>query len=292
MDAAQFQQFLNALQRSGNKRKLPEYTSGDPVAWLEWRVTYNNIRVLNAWNDDATCVSQIKGAMGGYAAVAVQGLDHATPQGLLDLYEARFCTAAASVQARQQFLAAKQEATESIVAWHTRVRTLYRRSDAAANLETTRELVDRFVFGLHHPLVMERTLDTNPANMTDALREAASKAATIACVAEHTGKKPGAGLYAMTGQAAAGGAAASAKRCWNCDEVGHLSRDCPQPKGKKGKGRGRGRGQGTGRGRGGGGRGGAQGGRRLTINALADLLSKVELEEEEEAKPAQEESEN
>lgn len=290
MDAAQFGQFLRALQNSGNKRKLPEYTSGDPVAWLEWRVTYNNIRELNGWNDDAVCVAQIKGAMGGYAAVAVQGIDNATPGGLLDAYEARFCTAAASVQARQQFLAAKQEPTESIVAWHTRVRTLYRRADAAADLEGTKELIDRFVFGLHHPVVMERTLDTAPANMTDALREAASKAATIACVAEHTGKKPGAGLYAMAGPSTGGDAAAAVtnKKCWNCDEVGHLSRDCPQPKRGKGRGSNKGKGRGSNKGKGGG-----QGGRRLTINALADLLSKVELvEDEEDATPAPEGSGN
>ncbi len=87
------------MKRSGNKRKLPEFTSGDPLQWLEWRVTYNNIRELNNWADDSTCMAQIKAAMGGYAAVAVQGLDHAQPNELLNLYEAKFVTAAGSVQA-------------------------------------------------------------------------------------------------------------------------------------------------------------------------------------------------
>ncbi len=139
MDAAQFNQFLQAMQRSGNKRKLPEFTSGDPLQWLEWRVTYN-IRELNNWADNAVGVTQIKAAMGGFAAVTVQGLNHAKPDELLKLYEAKFVTAEWSVQAGQMFSSAKQQQNKSITAWHIRVCTLYRRSDVAANMETTREL--------------------------------------------------------------------------------------------------------------------------------------------------------
>ncbi len=60
---------------------------------------FANIRALNGW-DAAASVAHIKAAMTGYAAMAVQGINHADPDELLNLYEAKFCTAAASVQAR------------------------------------------------------------------------------------------------------------------------------------------------------------------------------------------------
>ncbi len=128
------------------------------MEWLQWRAGFANIRALNVWGH-AVAVAHIKAAMSGYVAMAVQGRNHAIPNELLNLYEAKFCTAAASVQARQQFLASSQDEGESITAWHMRVKMLYRRSDVAANTETTKELIDKFIFGLAHEKVLERTLD-------------------------------------------------------------------------------------------------------------------------------------
>ena len=285
MNADQFDRFLAAMQRSGNKRKLPEFTSGDPLQWLEWRVTYNNIQQLNNWNDNDVCVAQIKAAMGGYAAVAVQGLHHDEPGPLLDLYEAKFVTAAGSVQARQMFTAAKQQHNESITAWHTRVRTLYRRADAAANLETTKELIDRFIFGLENTVVMEKVLDAQPADMTVALAQATAKAATVACMAEHSGKKPPPGVHAMgatsegpDGAKGAGPSYAERKqkmKCYKCHEPGHFKRDCPK--------KGAGSGGGGNRNKGGQKKGNQpmQGRKISAINALVDLLQQAEVGEEE-----------
>lgn len=299
----QFQQLLDAARNGGaaaiaNKRKLPVFSSGDPSGWLEWRVAYVNIRELNGWNDDAVCVAQIKAAMQGYAAMAVQGINEATPGALLNAYEAKFCTAASSVQARQMFLAAKQDVGEAITAWHTRVITLYRRADPAANLNTTRELIDRFIFGLAHPTVLERTLDARPADMAAALAEATSRAATVNCLAELEGRKPGPGLNALTDKEREERKQVS--RCFNCDTLGHYARDCMKPhRALAGRGRGRGRGMGRRRGGGGGstsgtrpgaqppaaagGRGSglpgrlASGGGRVTIGALTELLGNLEV---------------
>lgn len=224
-------QFRQLLARVGgnNKRKLAVFSSGDSTEWLQWRAGYANIRDLNNWNA-ADAVAHIKAAMSGYAAMAVQGIDHANPDELLNLYEAKFCTAAASVQARQQFLAAKQEENESITAWHTRVKMLYRRADAAADMERTKELIDRFIFGLSHATVMERTLDARPANMTDALAEAANRAATLATIREMSGRKAGVGLHSMKPGGNAGNKPAFEKKCFNCDGPGHVAKECRQPK--------------------------------------------------------------
>lgn len=77
-----------------------------------------------------------------------------------------------------------------MTAWHTRVRTLYRWSDPAADLETTQELIDCFIFGLSHLVIRGRTLDARPATMTADLEQAASKSATVTCMTTQSGKKP------------------------------------------------------------------------------------------------------
>ncbi len=299
---AQFQQLIQQIQGAGGgggvKRKLATFASGDSTEWLQWRAGFANIRALNGW-DEAASVAHIKAAMTGYAAMAVQGINHATAEGLLNLYEAKFCTAAASVQARQQFLASSQNEGESITAWHTRVKMLYRRSDAAANTETTKELIDKFIFGLVHEKVMERTLDARPANMTDALAEAANRAATLATIKEMHGKKPGVGLHSMNATHAP--KPMPDRKCFNCDRTGHVARDCPQPKsadriskafeefrnnkGKKGKGRRRGGGGGNNNNNnnnnnnsnsnGGQGQGGAN--PKMSVGALVEALGKMQI---------------
>lgn len=292
---AQFQQLL-ARVSSGSKRKLATFASGDSTEWLQWRAGFSNVRALNNWND-ADAVAHIKAAMTGYAAMAVQGMDHATPNGLLDLYEAKFCTAAASVQARQQFLAATQDEKESITAWHTRVKMLYRRSDVNADMERTKELVDKFIFGLAHETVLERTLDARPTNMTDALAEATNRAATLATIKEMGGRKPGVGLHSMKVTKVGVKPQEVEKKCFNCDSPAHMVKECPQPRrvDKVNKAfddiRGRGRRtryrqRGGSGGNSGGGKSGNNGGstgaiQKVSVNALVDALGKIQVVEDE-----------
>ncbi len=170
---------------------------------------------------------------------------------------------------------------------------LYRRSDAAANTETTKELIDKFIFGLVHEKVMERTLDARPANMTDALAEAAKRAATLATIKEMQGKKPGVGLHSMNATHVP--KPSPDRKCFNCDRTGHLARDCPQPKsadrinrafdefrnnkGRKGKGKRRSGGgnnnnnnnsSNTGRGQG-------DANPKMSVSALVDALGKLQI---------------
>ena len=239
----QFNQLLGRIG-GGAGRKLPPFSSGDSNAWLEWRLTFNNVADLNNWNDDM-CRRQLKAAMEGYAAAAVASIeipDDATRRAALNLYEAKFVTPAASAAARQQFLTAKQREDESLTAWHTRLAALYRRSDPNGDHEQARELKERFIMGIAHPVVRERTYDANPDTMAACLTVASDKFATIAAVGADRQSHALAHRMGINNLQSGGGGNWEAKRttsavlkCYICNSAEHLKRDCPKNAGPKGK---------------------------------------------------------
>jgi hypothetical protein len=240
----QFQQLLNQLGGGGgNKRKLPAFASGDANAWLEWKITFTNVAALNQW-DDAMAKRQLKAAMEGFAATAVAHVeltDEMTQADALTAYERKFVTPANSAAARQQFLTARQREDETLVAWHTRVMALYRRSDPEVNANLSRELRERFIMGLAHPTVKERTYDANPENMEQALTVASDKFATIAAAGADRAAVSLAhrmGINNMQLPAGSGSALEQKRftttllRCYICNSAEHLKRDCPRNNGK------------------------------------------------------------
>ncbi len=231
MNDAQFADFMNRL--GGNKKKLPPFKSGDANTWIEWRTVFSNVAELNGWNE-ATQKQQLKAAMEGFAALAVGGIafgNHHTIGECLDLYEAKFITTAQTVAARQMFLGSRQREDETLVAWHTRLITLYRRSDPDQDMEASRELLERFVLGLAHPLVRERTFDAQPATMTDALAVASQKLATLASVGAD---KAAHNMANRMGIHSVGDDKRPPLRCYLCDSPEHLKRDCPRYRPGKG----------------------------------------------------------
>ena len=240
----QFNQLLGRIG-GGSRRKLPAFSSGDANAWIEWRITFGNVSELNGW-DDAMCRRQLRAAMEGYAAAAVASVvlgDAMTRDEALDAYAAKFVTPAASAAARQQFLCAKQREDEGLTAWHTRLASLYRRSDPTADHQLSRELRERFILGIAHPVVRERTHDANPANMAECLTVASDKFATIAAVgadrqAHALANRMGINNLQSTGNGnwEARRTSSSMLKCYICNSAEHLKRDCPKnsaPKGRK-----------------------------------------------------------
>jgi len=262
MDADQFQQYMAAQAHAS--KKVPAFSSGLGNDWIAWKRTFANICELKGWNaaGDANVArkkSELKAAMEGAAVRQVADIDAdgKTFQQLLDAYEARFLPAASQRYARAAFKQARQQEGELILAYHTRIRELYSQAHpnkAAADIETEAELIESFVLGLYHHTVRERTLDSLPQNMTDALATATQKEATLKQLGSMNRRQ---GLYSM-GTDASGPPGA----CWGCGQIGHLKRDCPSKK-KSGKGGGSFRGRnrwgnrGGGNSRGGGGQVGA-----------------------------------
>ena len=243
LDAEQFNQLLAQLGNGGNKRKLPSFSSGDANGWLEWKITFGNVTALNNWGEPMA-KRQLKAAMEGFAATAVAHVeitDEMTLQEALAAYERKFVTPANSAAARQNFLTARQREDETLVAWHTRVMALYRRSDPNADHNLSRELRERFIMGLAHPTVKERTYDANPANMEQALTVASDKFATIAAAgADRTAVSLAhrMGINNLQVPGVGGGTFEQRRfvnttlKCFICNSSDHLKRDCPKNNGK------------------------------------------------------------
>ena len=280
--------------------KVEKFSSGNPTEWITWREAFEQAAAINGWSN-ARQRREIKKAMSGTAAgnvrdidIEVEGLPAsavADAKYLLDKYETVFLPPGGTKMAKRSFHDAAQKETETIQAWHSRLRRLHARAfPTMTSAEAMRDshLTEKFVRGLANIKVMEFTDymmdDTTP--YPEVLKIAMRHAATRAAHTGNASKEVGIRLELEGGEAGTPGADVSSIQagpagqndgvdaitgnCFFCDAPGHARSDCAlwkkalrQIKGDRdGRGGGRG-GRGNRRGRGGprGGRGGpARGG--------------------------------
>lgn len=296
--------------------KIQRLSSKKSEDWLSWKVSYLEICEIKGWND-AQKVQALRGAMAGDAALAVQGIRTAagvnnippalTAEEALAAFEAKFVTGANTVAAQRLFRDSKQkEKGESITAWHTRVSQLFHRGYPNAIINTSHELIEQFIRGLKLQKVQEAAWDAHVDTMQAAHDAAVGKMATLIAMSG-TGKSGALadeGINALDDDDGNNDSfttvSAIKGRCYNCNEFGHMRRECPKPyrpparRGGGGNFGGRGR-TSQGRGRGGGRRGKGYGGRGRTgarrgvsrrsgqaqINAIQEELDAFKISAEE-----------
>ncbi len=316
---AQLRTLIQGVGGGGAGRRPPTFSSGLPEEWTAFKITFENVAALKGWNGPGAEAADNKrrnlvAAFEGAAARAVQHIDPArnpanhnnpyTFNELMTAYNNVFMPAAASHLAMTQYSVAKQQEREAILSWHTRLRELFSRAFPGVAAQDSADLINKFILGLYHPVVRDRTWDAHPATYSEALEKATSKAAGV-LVMQHsqggrrdrTGHVASLGLglddlgsaanegAAMVGAVGGpggpggrGGRRGAGDTCFNCGSPDHYKRDCPQLRqGPAGRGRG---------GRGGGRRGGRRdAGGRFTasaqtaqqISALVDVLQGLDL---------------
>ena len=297
--------------------RIRTFCSTDPEDFrtFERHVEYI-IRIHEQWNNKRARL-EIAQAMSGLAAEMTGhiniDIDHADPADvpdyhlLLDQYRACFTTDAHLDSARGEFNFAEQKDGETLINVHARLRSLFIRAypnTPAAEVETSPQLMDRFLKSLRDQYVARMTYAQRPANYT-AMLEVAATMETARNFTKPERMRPGRkSVHQLDGGSQFSGqvtwnrpnytskpSSSSTQGCFLCKDTSHWARDCPLKaavtKAKANLGsdnpiqRGRGRGRGRARGRG---RGGQVDWRqvRKSVASLTAALQAAEEEEEEE----------
>ena len=232
----------------------------DANSWQAWRSNFELTVAINRW-DHRRARLELASSMTGTAKSYVEHIPHRADVGLvadvqllLDAYEACFMPAAAADVARLAFDAAKQQEEETLTAWHARLRNIHSRAYPnmiAATRATDRGLIDRFAVGLLDESICDLLLDHRPDTYAECLATATLKCANQLTKQARRGNISNNGeksilamnhnqraeLCALTSSTPTPTASTSApfgsrdtRKCYNCNKIGHISRDCRQKK--------------------------------------------------------------
>jgi hypothetical protein len=171
--------------------------------------------------------------MRGAAAEAVMNINLAryTSEQLLAEFKRKFMPAAASTLAQTNFEQAVMRAGESVLSWHSRLFSLWKRAYPTMEDETL--LIRRFALGITNIDMRREILRQRPALFDEALNiaqteEAVNKATQRTAINQAIMPAPTLDepmdINAMGGNV----------RCFRCRQEGHIQKDCPKPAPKPG----------------------------------------------------------
>ena len=148
-------------------------------SWPNFRRRFEHCARFNGWDSEQQKLALVS-AMVGKAADAVGDLkveNFLDCQQMLEAFEKRFMPASQSDIVRIQFDRCRQNARESVLEFHARLRALYRR--AYPNSTDDTQLIRRFAFGLANPLVQQMVLRKQVQKYDDALEAALNESAVM-----------------------------------------------------------------------------------------------------------------
>lgn len=219
----QFAELLRNIPRADGGARLAVFTTGTSSEWLTFKDHFRIIATTRGWNA-LRAKRELKASVQQSAADLVADIvivNDPLVQDLDDLitaYENRFCPAANSDMARATFMKMQQTIEESIIAWHSRLRSVFIRAYPNAEIQHDPHLINRFIMGLSDNKVKAHTYYTRPQTFADALNEASNNAAAVQVL-----KQDAMGMHA--GQGGLHAISANIK-CYICQGP-HMKPNCP-----------------------------------------------------------------
>jgi hypothetical protein len=213
--------------------KVRTFESGTATDWVTYRKYFEGMRAMWAW-DDPRSRRELITAMDGEAARMTQDITFQaagqTFDAMLTQFEGRFITQAGAKLAQQEFRKARQMPDESVLQFHSRVRTLFTRAYPGVATEgdgLARLLRDTFTWGLESRKITEYVSDQQPGTYQECLTRAQEKLATIVGFEEERSKRNGRGGLHAVKAPADDGASTDTRACHGCGQTGHFIRQCP-----------------------------------------------------------------
>ena len=239
MDAAQFNQFLDKLntaftKNSGAakpKERDPEKLSElDALKWTTFRDHFEQVSTLNNW-DATRGVAILKTCMTDAAARATAHLDLTgkTVKEALAEMEKIFVNPAATDLYEVQFDLADKEPGENLLALHTRYCEMFLRAfpTLKTTAESSKKLKDKFALKLGDKGIsygLTSSTDYKTLTYTELLTRAQElQASALRCRQSYQPSKP-------TVMAMATKPNVEDRRCFFCNNKGHVVKDCRKKK--------------------------------------------------------------
>ena len=248
LNANQFAQFVQAITNrignaGGTRVKAPRLESTEPECFLIWKQNFLDAAAVNEWGVNRAKVVA-RASLGGDAALmchsiglgADEGPDVVTLENLLTQYEDRILTPAAGAMSESLFEAAVQLAGEPVAKFHGRLRSLYIRAyPARANdYEQRRDLIKKFLNGLHQPQVRLHAKAQVPNTYTAAANAAEQYEAVLLSEKPSTSRGGAINSISINGnslgdlerQLDSMGSMSAATHCIFCGRSNHLVSNC------------------------------------------------------------------
>ena len=229
----------NHLPPKPTAARLQYYGNLPGENFISWRAHFMDMVGLNRWNT-AEAKSFAFNAMKGRAQEFVMDISTKnaaeTIEDFLNLYQARFLPAARSQMLRAQFAHVRQQPNESVQSLHSRMRVLYLLAYPDPEDQSRVMLIERFISALNNRDVQNFVRRRKPESFEDALTIAAEETSFVLLdLASHTPGGLQQPIPSDTSVLAAIGSKSSSmqanrnpdRRCFYCDEVGHMKERCP-----------------------------------------------------------------
>lgn len=222
------------VPRAG-QASMPTLKDGSADNWFAYRHKFLLTAQINGWDDLRQRRQAVLG-LDGDALARIQDLnpEPAVPPDpwnintFLDLMESRFVHNGDTCRARVEFRTASQLQSEDACGWHTRLKMLHVRAwRNIVDRDNAQDLVMAYIWGLHTQAVKTEVIKANPETYTAALTAAQDAESAVILIRHSQASFGGRKEHGNHAMHAMGNP--TKKTCWNCQQVGHLQRDCPKP---------------------------------------------------------------
>ena len=206
--------------------------------FLAWRSQFQVIASYHRWSDDEA-KQLVYAYMKGTALESVMDISLTGPETIgqvLDAYQDRFLPECDSQLLRAQFACVVQMPNESVQKLHARMRVLYHLAYPDKGTRNEVYLIEKFIAALNNREVQNHVRRRKPTTYANALSIANEETSFVLMdIATHApgglqAPTPGDNSFIATLRAKrtdSGRHPAAKRKCYYCDEEGHLKERCP-----------------------------------------------------------------